>query len=68
VDKAPYYSYLLRMQRINNNETPVWLFSLVSPASGEPLHMLGLEAFVNFLQQQMEVDRQLRQEPFEGDR
>jgi hypothetical protein len=67
VNKQPYYSYLLRMQRIQNNGTPVWLFSLISPASGEPLHMLGLEALVNFIQQQMEVSAQLPQEPFEGD-
>jgi len=67
VNKQPYYSYLLRMQRIQNNGTPVWLFSLISPASGEPLHILGLDALVDFLEQQMEVGAQLPQEPLEGD-
>jgi hypothetical protein len=67
VNKQPYYSYLLRMQRIQNNGTPVWLFSLISPASGEPLHLLGLDALVDFLEQQMEVGAQLPQEPLEGD-
>ena len=55
------------MQRIQNNGTPVWLFSLISPASGEPLHLLGLDALVDFLEQQMEVGAQLPQEPLEGD-
>ena len=67
MNKQPYYSYLLRMQMIQNNGTPVWLFSLISPASGEPLHMLGLEALVNFLEQQMEVGGQIPQESFEVD-
>lgn len=54
MDKQPYFSYLLRMQRIQDSKIPVWLFSLVSPITGEPLRLEGIDDLMIFLLKQME--------------
>jgi len=42
------------MQRIQDSKIPVWLFSLVSPITGEPLRLEGIDDLMIFLLKQME--------------